>query len=205
MRGIWPVLEALRSGRVVERVLLRRGPLSRPVARGPAGRPPDRSSHSAGPPNVWTGPRKVIIRGGRLRERGARAGPRRGDRQSLRSRPDTLLLALDGVTDVRNIGAISRSAECFGADALIVPMAGSARLGPDAIKSSAGALMRLPVCRVGNPGEEALERARGHGLHIAACTEKGPHALDAGNLGQPLVLVLGSEGEGVSTHPQDGR
>lgn len=59
-----------------------------------------------------------------------------------------LLIALDGVTDVRNVGAIARSAECFGAHGLVVPKTGTARLGSDAVKSSAGALLRKPVCRV---------------------------------------------------------
>ena len=198
VRGIWPVLEALRSGRVVERVLLRRGPLSDQL------REVQQVARQTGVP-IQLVPPERLDRATKGDHQGVVAFVSEVPVQDLdeviakayEAGRTPLLLALDGVTDVRNIGAISRSAECFGADALIVPMAGSARLGPDAIKSSAGALMRLPVCRVGNL-VKALERARGHGLHIAACTEKGPHALDAGNLGQPLVLVLGSEGEGVS-------
>ena len=58
-----------------------------------------------------------------------------------------LIVALDGVTDVRNLGAIARTAECFGATGLLVPMTGSAPINEDAVKSSAGALLRLPMCR----------------------------------------------------------
>ena len=61
---------------------------------------------------------------------------------------DPLMLALDGVTDVRNLGAIARTAECFGVTALVVPSTGSAPVNEDAIKSSAGALLRIPMCRV---------------------------------------------------------
>src|SRR5690606_28701196 len=59
-----------------------------------------------------------------------------------------LILMLDGVTDIRNFGAIARTAECAGVHAIIVPKKGSAEINPDAIKTSAGALFKIPVCRV---------------------------------------------------------
>jgi 23S rRNA (guanosine2251-2'-O)-methyltransferase len=108
-----------------------------------------------------------------------------------------LIVALDSVTDVRNMGAIARSAECFGAHALLVPKMGTARLGPDAVKSSAGALVRNPVCRVTRL-TDGLKRARDHGARIVACTEKGTTLLDDADLTGPLVLVMGSEDEGIS-------
>ena len=110
---------------------------------------------------------------------------------------DPLILALDGVTDVRNIGAIARSAECFGAHGLMVPKQGSARLGEDAVKSSAGALLRKPVCRVLDLNE-GLARARAHGLRVVACTEKAEKTLDESDLTGPLVLVMGAEDVGIS-------
>lgn len=108
-----------------------------------------------------------------------------------------LIVALDGVTDVRNMGAIARSAECFGAHGLLVPKQHSARLGSDAIKSSAGALLRVPVCRV-NDLHAGVSRAHAHGLRVVACTEKSDKALADCDLRGPLVLVLGAEGEGIS-------
>ena len=108
-----------------------------------------------------------------------------------------LIVALDGVTDVRNMGAIARSAECFGAHALLVPKQGSAQLGSDAVKSSAGALMRLPVCRAKDL-ISGLERAREHGLRIVACTEKSDTLIGTADLKGPCVLVMGAEGEGIS-------
>jgi len=110
---------------------------------------------------------------------------------------DPLIVALDGVTDVRNMGAIARSAECFGAHGLLVPKHHSARLGADAIKSSAGALLRKPVCRVMDL-QEGIARARAHGLRVAACTEKTDFLLDAVDLSGPLLLVLGAEDTGIS-------
>ena len=110
---------------------------------------------------------------------------------------DPLIVALDGVTDVRNMGAIVRSVECFGAHALLVPKQYSARLGSDAIKSSAGALLRKPVCRVMDLAE-GIARARAHGLRVLACTEKAEQALGRLDLSGPLLLVLGAEDTGIS-------
>lgn len=108
-----------------------------------------------------------------------------------------LIVALDGVTDVRNMGAIARSAECFGAHGMVVPKQGTARLGEDAVKSSAGALLRRPICRV-NDLVEGLERARAHGLRVVACTEKAENTLEGADLTGPLVLVMGAEDTGIS-------
>lgn len=110
---------------------------------------------------------------------------------------DPLIIALDEVTDVRNMGAIARSAECFGAHGLLVPKQYSARLGSDAIKSSAGALLRKPVCRVMDL-KEGIERARAHGLRLVACTEKTDELLAEVDLTGPLLLVVGAEGTGIS-------
>lgn len=108
-----------------------------------------------------------------------------------------LIIALDGVTDVRNVGAVARSAECFGAHAVLVPKQGSARLGSDAVKSSAGALLRIPVCRA-NDLLTALKRGREHGLRIVACTEKGTGLVAEADLSGPTLLVMGAEDTGVS-------
>ena len=108
-----------------------------------------------------------------------------------------LIVALDSVTDVRNLGAIARSAECFGAHALLVPKQGTARLGEDAVKSSAGALVRKPVCRVSRL-PDGLRRAKDQGARILALSEKGSKALDEADLKGPLVVVMGAEDVGIS-------
>ena len=108
-----------------------------------------------------------------------------------------LLVALDGVTDVRNLGAIARTAECFGATALVVPATGSAPVNEDAVKSSAGALLRLPMCRVRRM-DQAMEWMTQMGLSPVAVSEKGDvqaHEL-AGDA--PTCLVLGDEHSGIS-------
>ncbi len=110
---------------------------------------------------------------------------------------DPLLLLLDRVTDVRNFGAIARSAECLGADALVIPTQGSARISGDAVKASAGALLHIPVCR-----EDYLKRTmsylRSNGIRIIACTEKAEKLLSEADLKGPIALLLGSEEDGIS-------
>ena len=108
-----------------------------------------------------------------------------------------LVVICDGITDVRNIGAMARSAECMGAHALVVPGTGSARLGSDAIKSSAGALLKLPVARV-DKLKEAVACCRSQGLTLVGLSEKGSDSIDQCDLSRPLALVMGDEHEGLS-------
>ncbi len=107
------------------------------------------------------------------------------------------LLALDGVTDVRNLGAIARSAHCFGVHALVLPERGSARLNGDAMKTSAGALAHIPVCRTPSLFRE-VRMLQERGLVVAAATEDGEVAPEQMDAEGPLMLILGDEGEGLS-------
>lgn len=109
-----------------------------------------------------------------------------------------LLLLLDGVTDVRNLGAIARSAEICGAQAIIIGQKNSAGLTPDAVKSSAGALARLPVCREKSL-VNTIEYLQECGLQVAASDLQAEQDLAELDLTAPLCLVLGAEGEGIST------
>lgn len=108
-----------------------------------------------------------------------------------------LLLALDGVTDVRNLGAIARTAECFGATAVVVPATGSAPINEDAVKSSAGALLRIPMCRVKRI-DDALASLRQLGIQVIGISEKGSNALHELHSETPTCLVLGDEHSGLS-------
>ncbi|MGB0248836.1 MAG: 23S rRNA (guanosine(2251)-2'-O)-methyltransferase RlmB [Flavobacteriales bacterium] len=108
-----------------------------------------------------------------------------------------LLVALDGVTDVRNIGAIARSAECFGATALVIPSFGVAPIQEDAIKSSSGALLRLPVARVPDMAR-ALDGIQAQGMTCIALDEKAEKSIHAHQTDGPVCLVMGDEGTGIS-------
>ncbi|OAV43447.1 23S rRNA (guanosine(2251)-2'-O)-methyltransferase RlmB [Lewinella sp. 4G2] len=108
-----------------------------------------------------------------------------------------LLLLLDGVTDVRNLGAIARSAEVCGAHGIIIPQKNSAGLTADAVKSSAGALLRIPVCR-----EKSLVNTvallKNSGIQVVASDLQAEAYLHELQLTEPLCIVMGAEGEGIS-------
>lgn len=108
-----------------------------------------------------------------------------------------LILILDGITDVRNFGAISRSALCMGAHLIILPIKGSAIIQEDAIKTSAGALFQIPVSRVHNLAETA-RYLKDSGVALIACSEKGASVSNEVDLRKPLALIVGSEETGIS-------
>ena len=110
---------------------------------------------------------------------------------------EPLLLMLDSISDVRNFGAIVRSALCFGAHAVIVPEKNSARISPDAVKASAGALSTFPVCRVKSLAR-CLTYLKESGLKAVAATEKSREGLSEADLRGPVVIILGSEEKGIS-------
>lgn len=108
-----------------------------------------------------------------------------------------LLVLLDGITDVRNMGALVRSAECAGAHAVVIPEKGVAPVNADAVKASAGALSRLPICREPNI-VSAIAFLKECGLQVIALDEKGPKTIYQSDLNHPLAIVMGSEEKGVS-------
>jgi 23S rRNA (guanosine2251-2'-O)-methyltransferase len=110
---------------------------------------------------------------------------------------DPLIIALDGVSDVRNFGAIVRSADCLGAHAVIIPEKGSARITSDAIKTSAGALHSFPVCREKSI-VKTIEYLRESGLKVICATEKSGEEAQLSHLTGPSVLIMGSEEKGIS-------
>jgi 23S rRNA (guanosine2251-2'-O)-methyltransferase len=110
---------------------------------------------------------------------------------------DPLLLILDGISDVRNFGAIARSAECLGFNGIVIPEKGAARVNADAVKTSAGALMNIPVSRVKSL-PNAIKQMNDSGIRVYAITEKtGKKIFNAGMKG-PLALLMGSEDMGIS-------
>ena len=108
-----------------------------------------------------------------------------------------LLLLLDGVTDVRNFGAIVRTAACTHVDAVVIPSQGSAAIGGEAMKTSAGALAHVPICRVGSL-QKAIHHLRASGLQLVACHERAEASLYQTALNVPLALLLGAEDRGIA-------
>lgn len=108
-----------------------------------------------------------------------------------------MVLLLDHVTDVRNFGAIVRTAECTGVDAVIIPDHGSAQVSDDAVKTSSGALLRMPICRESNL-KTVLNLAKQCGMQIVAATEKGATDYLEVDYTKPTLLVMGAEETGIS-------
>ncbi len=108
------------------------------------------------------------------------------------------ILFLDRITDVRNFGAIARTAECQGVDAIVIPSRGSVQVTSDAIKTSAGALNRIPVCKSDNI-KDSLFYLQQCGLRIVACTEKTNVPLYEVNLRGSVAVVMGSEEDGITS------
>ncbi|MEI7676586.1 MAG: 23S rRNA (guanosine(2251)-2'-O)-methyltransferase RlmB [Bacteroidales bacterium] len=108
------------------------------------------------------------------------------------------IVVLDGITDVRNFGAIARTCECAGVDAIVIPERGSVSVGGDAVKTSAGALLHIPVCRERSI-TEALQFLKDSGCKLVAATEKAPNNYTKPDYKTtPIALVMGAEDTGVA-------
>ena len=107
------------------------------------------------------------------------------------------LVILDGVTDTRNFGAIARTADCAGVDAIVIPEKGSAGVTPEAIKTSAGALFHLPVCRCHNL-LDTVRLLKTLGIKVAGASEKTSDLYTCADFTTPLAIVMGAEDTGIS-------
>lgn len=107
------------------------------------------------------------------------------------------IIVLDGITDVRNFGAIARTAECVGADAIVIPEHGSVSVGGDAVKTSAGALHHIPVCRE-RSSALAVRFLKDNGYKVVAVSEKSAVNYTAIDYTVPVALVMGAEDTGIS-------
>ncbi len=106
------------------------------------------------------------------------------------------LMVLDGITDMRNFGAIARTCACAGVDAVVIPARGSVSINGDAVKTSAGALHSLLVCKVENM-QNTLRFLAESGLNIVAATEHSHKNYTQADLTTPLAIVMGSEDKGI--------
>lgn len=115
----------------------------------------------------------------------------------LETKKTPLFIILDQISDVRNFGAILRTAECTGVDAVIIQKKGGAPVSGDAVKTSAGAIFNIPICKVDHI-KDAIFYLQGSGITTLAATEKSDETIYSKDLTKPLALILGSEGKGVS-------
>ncbi|MBB4034959.1 23S rRNA (guanosine2251-2'-O)-methyltransferase [Dysgonomonas hofstadii] len=110
---------------------------------------------------------------------------------------DPFIVLLDGITDVRNFGAIARTCEVAGVDAIVIPAKGSVTVNADAVKTSAGALLKIPVCKEQSL-TDAIQFLKNSGVTVVAATERGAVNYTEANYGGPVAIVMGAEDTGVS-------
>lgn len=196
--GLRPVIEALEAGRELEKVYFKTG------LRGDLSRTLMSILRSRNIPFQFV-PVEKLNRISRINHQGVIAmvssivyNNIANIIPSIYERGETpLILISDSLTDVRNFGALARTAECAGVHAVLIPSKGTAMIGPDALKTSAGALHNIPVCRSDNLKESILF-LKNSGLKIFAATEKDGLLYHKAELEGPAALVMGSEDKGIS-------
>ena len=196
--GIHPLIEALEAGREIDKILLKRGLRSSEVSHIM-----DVAKERTIPVQIV--PEERLTRLTRKQHQGVIAFISEIEYTQLDQLIPMLyeegrspfVVLLDGLTDVRNFGAIARTAECAGVDAIIIPERGSVSVTADAVKTSAGALHRIPVCRVSSI-QAAVTLLQENGIQIIAASEKAADIYTESELSLPLGLVLGAEDRGVS-------
>ena len=198
--GLRPIMEALSAGRTLEKIFLLRGTKNSLVTDIST------AARAAGI-QVQLVPGEKLDNLTRKNHQGAVAFVSPIDYAPLDSIVTGLfeegkvpfLLLLDRITDVRNFGAIARTAECLGVQAIVVPSHGAAQINGDALKTSAGALNLLPVCREKNL-QETIRFLQQSGVTIVACTEKADEAVGAAetDFTGPVAVLMGSEEDGIS-------
>jgi 23S rRNA (guanosine2251-2'-O)-methyltransferase len=198
--GRQPLIEAIRSGHVVDKILLQRNTTGETIAEI---RQLAREHHIP----VQVVPVEKLASLTRANHQGVIAFAGLVSYMDLQEVIDhtvgaggvPLFVMLDGVTDVRNIGAIARSAHCTGAQALIIPDKGVGALNEEAMKSSAGALEKIQVCRVESL-LKAVDLLHLNGIKVFTSEMRAPRRVDELPLADPCCIVMGSEDKGVQSY-----
>lgn len=195
--GIYPVLEAIKSGAVVDKLYIQKGNSNTKIE--------DIVSRLSNQATVNYVPIEKLNSLTRGNHQGIVAMISPITFHSLEElvenaqSKDTppLFLVLDQISDVRNFGAIIRTSECTGVDGIIVQKKGGAPVSGDTVKTSAGAIFRVPICKVDHI-KDAIFFLQGSGVKTLAASEKAGKSLYNASLSEPLALIMGSEGKGVS-------
>jgi 23S rRNA (guanosine2251-2'-O)-methyltransferase len=196
--GIHPVIEAIKAGREIDRVFLRKGArnesftqilsLVRQFNIPFQYVPVEKLNRITGGNHQGIIAQLSLIEYKHIEEIVQR---------TFETGKDPFIAVLDRITDTRNFGAIARTAEGAGIDALVIAEKGAASITPDAIKTSAGALIRLAICRTSNL-ENTVQYLKDSGIAIVSATEKASENFYTSNLLGPVALVMGSEEDGIS-------
>jgi len=197
--GLWPVIEAMEAGKDIDRLL---------VKKGLQGELFSELASKARKYNVSLQfvPQEKLNRETSGNHQGVIAYVSLIEYTSLDLLLPTIyengetpfFIVLDGITDVRNFGSIARSASCAGVHGIIIPSKGGARVNSDAIKTSAGALNHLPVCRVDDL-HSSVKFLKNSGLAIFSASEKAENIYTSIDYNLPLAIIMGAEDKGISS------
>ncbi|MFA6875065.1 MAG: 23S rRNA (guanosine(2251)-2'-O)-methyltransferase RlmB [Parabacteroides sp.] len=196
--GIRAVIEAVQAGKEIDKILVKRelqGPLSKELFESLKGLDIQ----------VQRVPEERLNRLTRKNHQGVIAFISAISYQRLEDiipfayeqAKDPFIILLDGITDVRNFGAIARTCECAGVDAIVIPSKGSVTVNADAIKTSAGALLTLPVCKEKSISQ-AIKLLQESGVKVFAATEKATNIYTQVKYDGPVAIVMGAEDTGIS-------
>ncbi len=196
--GIYPVLEAVKSGITIDKVFIQKGLRNTTL---------DTILNDLEQKNVTINhvPIEKLDKLTRSNHQGVVAFSSPITFHSLEDIVETalsndkapLFLILDQISDVRNFGAIIRTAECTHVDAIIIQKKGGAPVSGDTVKTSAGAIFKVPICKVDHI-KDAIFYLQGSGVKVVAATEKTPNSIYDVDLNNPIAIIMGSEGKGVS-------
>ena len=196
--GIRPVIEAVKSGKKIDKIIIKHG-LSGEIVNELLTLLKEKNVSYQFVPPEW------FAKYGSKNTQGVVAHVTPVELVDLESLVPMLfesgkvpfILILDRVTDVRNFGAIVRTAECAGVDAIVVPAKGAAQIGSDSIKTSAGALLHIPICRVGSL-KMTLNFLKASGFKTIITADKGAELIYDVDFTGPIAIVMGAEDTGVS-------
>jgi len=195
--GIWPVLEALREGKEFNSILIQAGFEATQLAE-------IRTLCKQHEVPLKHVPIQKLDRVTRKNHQGIIGMACPVEYQSLEQLVpnwfeeglNPLVVVLDRITDVRNFGAIARSCECMGVDAIVIPKADGVSVTADAIRTSSGSLHRIPVCRESNL-KLSIELLKGSGFQVVGCTEKGRDLVHEADFKVPTAIIMGNEEKGI--------
>jgi 23S rRNA (guanosine2251-2'-O)-methyltransferase len=193
--GTHAVIEAVQAGKEIDKILVKRGELLRELLEAVKGRDI----------TIQRVPQERLDRLTRKNHQGIIAFIPAVAYQRLEDivpwvyeqGKNPFIVLLDGVTDVRNFGAIARTCECAGVDAIVIPSRGSVTVNADAVRTSAGALHTLPVCREKSIAQ-SIRFLQASGVKVIAASEKAADNYTSAACDVPVAIVMGAEDEGVS-------
>lgn len=193
------IIEAIRSGKPIYKIFAQKG-LSNPLFKEL-----EALAHRAGIAVSYVPQEKLnyLAKGKNHQGVAAHISPiEYCDLETLVSSPKVkndfpLILLLDGISDVRNFGAIIRTAECVGVNGIVIPKTGSAAITQDTVKTSAGAVFNVPICRVDHL-KDAVFYLQQSDFKIYAATEKTTKTIYETDMKVPLAIIVGSEDKGIS-------